>query len=164
MIEDNGEYNIKAIVNYTDGKIPVTNLGNPYSQGQIKAGTLDTLYSNTIKGYRNCFYGTFLEKTELTSDTIRSLMKTNKRIKNDDIIEIPIPKDTMRIVIAYPEDIRDISSIRDTNAINAEIVSSFEKYFIDVAGENNYIPIKYKVFILDYAYGIRESNVYKVTI
>ena len=164
IAEDNTNYEISATVNYSDGIVPNTNLGNVYPEGQIKAGEIKDIKSDAIKGYRNCFYGAFSEKVELNSDNIRTLLSTNNFTKSGDIIEIPIEKGAMRVVIAYPETIQDISSIKDLNAFNTEIISSFDCLFTDVAGANNYLPIKYKIYILDYAFGASRDNIYRVTL
>ena len=48
-------YTINAEASYDDAAIPVTNKGNPYAEGQIKAGRVSKT-SSTITSYRNTFY------------------------------------------------------------------------------------------------------------
>ena len=48
--------------------------------------------------------------------------------------------------------------------MGAEISSSFVLNTIQVAGENNYNPVDYKVYILDYANANDTANTYNVTI
>ena len=70
----------------------------------------------------------------------------------------------MRIVLAYDSDVRDVSSIKDDNVSNLEIVGSFKKQEIEVAGANGYSPKAYKVFVLDYANQATKANIYNITI
>ena len=70
----------------------------------------------------------------------------------------------MRVVIAYPARLRDLTSVKDVNALNADIVSSFKKELINVEGFNGYDAISYKVYTLDYAFGASTTNTYKVVI
>lgn len=163
-VEDDTEYRISAVTTHGDGTIPVTNLGNFYEDGQIKSGTLDIVHTSYVRGYRNCFYGTLPEKEELTSDIIRGLSKTNQAVTTGTAITISIPVGAKRIVLAYPSSVADLTSVKDVNGINAEIVSSFECITLEVEGANDYDAIEYKVYILDYANGADEANIYKVTI
>jgi hypothetical protein len=117
-----------------------------------------------LRTYRNCFYGTLTDKSDLTSDLIRSLTKTNAAIKAGSTLKLNIPVGAMRIVLAYDSDIRDVSSIKDDNVSNLEIVGSFKKQEIEVAGVNGYSPKIYKVFILDYAIPTTKANIYNITI
>ena len=163
-VKDDTNYRISAVTTHGDGTIPVTNLGNFYEEGQIKSATLETVYTSYIKGYRNCFYGTLSEKEDLTSDIIRGLSKTNKAVTTGTAITIPIPVGAKRVILAYPSAIADLTSVKDVNGINAEIVSSFECILLEVEGANDYDAIEYKVYVLDYANGADEANTYKVTI
>lgn len=164
VVTDETAYRISAVTTHTDGSIPVTNLGKLYNAGQIKGATLDTVYTSYVKGYRNCFYGTLPEKDELTSDIIRGLTKTNRAVTTGSTLTISIPVGAKRIVLAYPSTIADLTSVKDVNGINAEIVTSFECITLDVEGADGYDAIEYKVYILDYANGADETNTYKVTI
>ena len=162
-VTDDTNYKVSANINYTDGIVPKTNLGNDYADGQIKADTI-SVSTSAVKGYRNCFYGTLTDKSDLTSDIIRSLTKTNAAIKAGSTLKLNIPVGAMRIVLAYDSDVRDVSSIKDDNVSNLEIVGSFKKQEIEVAGANGYSPKAYKVFVLDYANQATKANIYNITI
>lgn len=163
-VGDGTNYKITAIAQYEDGAIPNTNTGNPYPSGQIKKGS-KTGASGTITGYRNSFYGTLEEKTEPDSSVIRGLQnKSNKALANGAKFTVSIPVGALRVVIAYPAILRDVTSITDVNGMNAEIKGSFTKTtksVTDAAGVN---PIDYKVFTLDFANANDTQNNFSVTI
>lgn len=163
-IGDDTSYKISVDTTHTEGEIPKTNLGNSYEGGKISAGTLGTVSTPIVKGFRNCFYGTLSEKEELTSDIIRGLKATGKAVSADTTLNISIPAGAKRILFAYPSSIRDAISVKDVNGMNAEIMSSFSMSKINVEGLNNYLAQEYKVFVLDYAIPAAETNTYKVTI
>ena len=163
-IEDDTNYKISAIVSHSSGATPLTNLGKAFEAGKIEEGTLDKINTSVVKGYRNCFYGSLTEKTELTSDIVRNLNKTGYGVKAGSTFNISIPVGTKRVVFAYPDSVREVSSVTDSNGMHAEIATSFEQLTMQVKGCNDYESIEYKVYILDYANGATEANSYKVTI
>lgn len=163
VLADGDNYTINAEASYDDAAIPVTNKGNPYAEGQIKAGRVSKT-SNAITSYRNTFYGTTTDKNSLDSTTIRALNKTNKASKAGDVITISLPVGAVRVVFAYPATLRDITSVKDVNGLNAEIVSAFKKETITVAGAGNDTGISYKVFTTEFAAPLESANSYKVTI
>lgn len=162
-IEDGTNYKITAVAQYEDGAIPVTNTGNPYPTGQIKKGS-KTGSSGAITGYRNTFYGTLEAKTEPDSTVIRSLNKSNKALANGAKFTVSIPVGALRVIIAYPATLRDVTSILDVNGMNAEIKSSFVKTTKSVADAAGTNPIDYKVFTLDFAKANDTQNSFSVTI
>ena len=163
VLADGDSYTINAEASYDDAAIPVTNKGNPYVEGQIKAGRVNQT-SSTISCYRNTFYGTTANKDSLDSPTIRALNKTNKALKAGDSVTITLPVGAVRVVFAYPATLRDITSVKDINGLNAEIVSAFKKETITVAGAGNDAGISYKVFTTEFAAPLESTNSYKVTI
>lgn len=162
-VADDTNYKVNATVNYSEGAIPVTNVGNEYASGKIVAGSR-SVTSSAITGYRNSFYGTLTEKGELTSDIIRSLSKSNKALINGNTFDITIPVGAMRVVFAYPATLRDVTSVKDVNGLNAEISGAFRKSTLSVEGLNNFQGIDYKVYVTDFAEAVATANTYKVTI
>lgn len=164
QVTDGISYKITAKATYDDGAIPITNTGNEYAAGQIKAGSKSTT-SSAVTGYRNSFYGTTEDKEDLTSDTIRSLVgKSNKALTNGSSFTIDIPIDAIRVVFAYPATLRDVTSVKDMNGMNAEIANSFTDKTINVVGLNGYTAIDYKVYTLSFANPNRTANKFTVTI
>ena len=162
-VADDTNYKVSATVNYSEGAIPVTNVGNEYATGKITAGSKSAT-SSAITGYRNSFYGTLTEKGELTSDIIRSLGKSNKALTNGNSFNITIPVGAMRVVFAYPATLKDVTSVKDVNGLNAEISGAFTKSTLSVEGLNNFQGIDYKVYVTDFAEAVATANTYKVTI
>lgn len=163
QVIDNTSYKITAVAQHTEGTIPLTNLGNEYAAGKIQAGS-KTKQVGTITGYRNSFYGTLEDKGELTSTVIRTLGKSNKALSNGSTFNITIPVGALRVVIAYPATLRNLTSVSDVNGLGAEIVTSFTEIRVNVEGVNGYQAIEYKVYYLDYANPNNTNNTYKVTI
>ena len=162
-VEDDTNYKVIATGNYSEGAIPKTNVGNEYASGKIVAGSKSAT-SSAITGYRNSFYGTLTEKGELTSDIIRSLGKSNKALTNGNSFDITIPVVAKRVVFAYPATLRDVTSVKDVNGLNAEISGAFTKSTLSVEGLNNFQGINYKVYVTDFAEAVATANTYKVTI
>lgn len=164
QVIDNTSYKITATAQHSAGVNPKTNLGNDYAAGAIKAGSKNKSTGN-ITGYRNSFYGTVNSKDSVPSSAIiRTLTKSNKALTNGNTFNITIPINALRVIIAYPATLRDVSSILDVNGLNAEIKSGFTKQEVQVEGENGYNTIAYKVYTMDYAKPNDTANTYKVTI
>lgn len=163
-VEDETSYKITAKASYGDGAIPLTNTGNEYATGQIKAGSKSAT-SAAVTGYRNSFYGTMAEKSELTSDIIRGLSGVSgAALSNGSSFDVAIPVGAVRVVVAYPATLRDISSIKDVNGMSAEISSSFTPQTVQVEGANGFTAIDYKVYTLDFANANDTANTFTVTI
>lgn len=162
-VADDTNYKVTATGNFSEGAIPVTNVGNEYAAGKIAAGSKSST-SSAITGYRNSFYGTLTEKGELTSDIIRSLGKSNKALANGNTFGITIPVGAMRVVFAYPATLRDVTSVKDVNGLNAEISGAFTKSTLSVEGLNSFQGINYKVYVTDFAEAVATANTYNVTI
>ena len=164
VVNDDTNYQINATVSYTQGAIPVSNLGNPVESKRIPAGSI-ALASEIVKGYRNAFYGTLTEKGELTSDIIRGLTATNADVAAGSVMTVNVPVGAMRVVIAYEATLQDMTSVLDKNDSNANIVSGFgEPRVIAVAGANGHVPIDYKVYVMDFANPYDAANVFTATI
>jgi hypothetical protein len=103
---------------------------------------------------------------ELLSDDIRSLVgKSKKNLFNGSSFSINVPVGALRVLIAYPATLRDLTSVLDKNDSNSNIVSGFgTPNIVQVVGANNYDAIDYKVYTLNYANPYNTSNIYTVTI
>lgn len=167
QVTDSTQYKITAVAEHTEGTIPVTNLGNEYPSGQIQVGS-KTKQVGTITGHRKTFYGTVESKdTAIDSALIRSLAgKSSGALSNGSTFSINIPIGAIRIIIAYPATLRDLTSVLDVNAFDTPIQSEFlkNKTSIQVEGANGYSAIEYKLFYMDYANANDTLNTYKVTI
>lgn len=158
-VEDGESYSITALATHTDGEIPVTNLGNDYAEGQILEDRISQT-SGKVTGYRKTFYGTFTDKNEMTGTKIRTLSSTTSASSNGSSISVKVPVGAYRVVFAYPSTLRDLSSVKDKNGLEAEIVSGFSNTTLNVEGANGYDAIEYKVYYIDYANANDTENYY----
>ena len=164
-VSDDENYSISATVTHTEGAVPKTNLGNDYAAGKIAAGSKSGT-KGTITGHRKSFYGTTTDKgAATTSAIIRGLAgKSSGALRNGSTFTVPIPVGALRVLIAYPATLRDVTSIKDVNGMNAEIKSGFSLSRLQVEGANNYSAIEYKVYTMDFAAANDTANTYSVTI
>lgn len=163
-VGDNTSLSITATATYTDGAMPKTNIGNDYPAGQIKAGNKSKTLGN-ITGYRNSFYGTFEDRaTALSSDSIRGLTASNKALSNGNTFNITLPVGAQSVVFAYPATLRDVTSVKDVNGMNAAVTGAFTKSVVQVEGANGYEAKDYKVYRTDFAEALTTANTYTVTI
>ena len=120
-VADDTNYTITAQATHGAGATPKTNVGNDYAAGAIQAGTKSKT-SSAITGYRNSFYGTVTAKDAVTSAIIRGLAgKSGKALANGATFNVSIPVGALRVIIAYPATLRDVTSIQDVNGMSAEI-------------------------------------------
>ncbi len=165
IVPDGANYMITLNCTYSDGEIPFTALDQEYPAGQIKGGTKSAT-TGAITGYRNSFYGTRTQKdTPITSEVIRALtQKSGKALSNGAKFTVNVPIGAIQVIIAYPATLREVTSIKDVNGLNADITSAFSLQTADVAGENNYTAVSYRVYTLDFAKANDTANTYSVTI
>lgn len=164
-INENTVYSVTAKATYGAGDFAKTNLGN-ISTIQIPAGNKTKTASSAITGFRNTFYGTFENKGELTNDLIRGLTHSGATLANGAIFDVNIPVGAIRVVVAYPATLQDMSSANDVNGMGAQVKDSFVKETMAISGLNGADPIEYKVYICDFAEPIAEgkANTYTITI
>lgn len=164
VVADGTNYKITAKATYGEGAVAKDNLGSDSSPViKIAAGSA-TKTSGAITGYRNTFYGSVTEKAELTSTIIRGLTKSNKTLANGNSFTVNIPVGAKRVIFAYPATLRDVSSVKDVNGLNAEIKSAFTKTTLTVAGAGADAGIEYKVYTTDFADPVAKANSYTVQI
>ncbi len=165
VVPDGANYRITLSGTYSDGEVPLTALGKPYPAGQIKGAT-KTATSGAITGYRNSFYGTLTEKPDsVTSDIIRGLaQKSGRALANGNTFTVNVPVGALCVLICYPATLREVSSIKDVNGLNADITSAFVQSASDVEGAGGYTAISYRVYRLDFASPNDAANTYSVKI
>lgn len=165
IVPDGANYRITLNCTYSDGEIPFTALDQEYPAGQIKGGTKSAT-TGAITGYRNSFYGTTTDKAATTdSAVIRGLaQKSNRAYTNGSTFSVTIPVGALRVIIAYPATLRDVTSIKDVNGLNADITTAFTQATVEVEGAASYLSIPYKVYTLDFATPNDTKNTYNVTI
>lgn len=148
---------------YDAGAIPVTNLGNPYPAGQIKAGSASKI-SSSLVGVRYMFWGPMADASaELNSANIRALAhKEESKVKT--LATFGAGAGAKKIVVAVPAG-RRITKALLTSAMNADITSVFVKQGTQsqVQGANGYTATAYDVYVYQPA-SIDAGETYSITI
>ena len=162
-VEDATNYKLTLSVTHTEGVVANDNLGSASEpEVKIQAGSKSAT-SSAVTGYRNMFFGTMTTKpVDITSADVRALTtKQPKGNVNDKSIAIPVG--ALRVIFAVPSD-KQITSIKDVNGLNAQILSSFTTKTVNVEGANRFTAIEYKVYYMDYASANDTANSYLVTV
>lgn len=161
QVTDTMNLSISGSVNYSDGVIPETNLGNEYKNGQIKAGT-KSLSKGTLTGYRNWFYGykaggATINVANLTSANIRALTPQNGSFPGT------ISTNKMQqMFFAIPKGKKtDVSVANNVNGAPCTVTKVTD---IMVEGANGYTAIAYDVWYVNNAAPDGGSNTYKITV
>lgn len=148
---------------YDAGAIPVTNLGNPYPTGQIKAGSASKT-SNSLVGVRYMFWGPMADASaELNSANIRALAH-NKASGAGNLSTFGAGAGAKKVVVAVPAG-RRITKVIMPSALNADVTSLFVKQGtqVQVQGANAYAAAAYDVYVYQPA-SIDAGETYTVTI
>lgn len=162
-VSDNTNYKLTLTVTHTEGVVADDNLGSASEpEVKIQAGSKSAT-SSAVTGFRNMFFGTMTTKpADITSADVRAL--TTKQAKgNVTDKSIAIPTGALRVIFAVPSD-KQITSIKDVNGLNAQILSSFTTKTVQVEGANGFTAIEYKVYYMDYANANDTGNSYLVTV
>ena len=160
VAESNGK-RIVATAQYGDGAIPVTNLGNPYEAGQIKAGSA-TANSNEFKGVRHMFYGPMTADATLDSAAIRALRHEAANKKTIDTFGAGAG--AKKVVVACPAGY-NVTKVLMPSAMNADATANFIKQAgtVMVEGAEGYTAVAYNVWVYQPA-SIDSTETYAVTI
>ena len=172
--EDGVSLKLKGEISYsydaTTNKVPMSKLGRTldrvnHPNSNIQNGSCSLAV--TFVPYRKTFYGTHDNKSAtINSATIRGLSgSSTNALQNGSEVSMTIPVGAQRVIFAYPADLTDLTSVKDTNGMNADIVGSFTKYVTPVASATgNSEQIMYKCYVLDFADDNDKENTFKFTI
>ena len=154
---------ITAKATYGDGAIPVTNLGNSYAAGQIKAGSASKK-SDSLVGVRYMFWGPMTDASaELNSANIRALAH-NKASGTGTLSTFGAGAGAKKVVVAVPAG-RKITKVLMPSALYADATALFVKQSVQVQveGANAYAATAYDVYVYQPA-SIDAGETYDVTI
>lgn len=154
---------ITAKATYGDGAIPVTNLGNQYTAGQIKAGSASKT-SDSLVGVRYMFWGPMTNASaELNSANIRALAH-NQASGTGTLSTFGAGAGAKKVVVAVPAG-RKITKVLMPSALNADVTALFVKQSsqVQVEGANAYAATAYDVYVYQPA-SIDAGETYAVTI
>lgn len=152
---------ITATAQYGDGAIPVTNLGNPYPAGQIKAGSASK-DSNSLIGVRHMFYGPMTTDSALDSAAIRALK--HEAVAKKTITTFGAGSGAVKVVVACPAGY-NVTKVLMPSAMNADATASFVKQAgtVNVEGAEGYTAVPYSIWVYQPA-SIDSTETYAVTI
>ena len=162
VVAESNSKRIVATAQYGDGAIPVTNLGNPYEAGQIKAGSA-TANSKEFKGVRYMFWGPMTEDIALNSASIRALSH-KEAAANKTLATFGAGAGAKKVVVAVPAGYK-VNKVIMPSALNADVTALFVKQGtqIQVNGAENYAATAYDVYVYQPA-SIDAGETYTVTI
>lgn len=157
-----GTKTLSIAITYSDGVVPKTNKGNPYADGQIKAGSKTATAKDTLVGVRHMFYGALTEDTALTSGVIRGLKHEAAAKKT--ITTFGAGSGAKKVVIACPAGY-NVTKVLMPSAMNADATASFVKQSatVNVEGAEGYTAVAYNVWVYQPA-SIDSTETYAITI
>ena len=164
-VSDGTNYKVSVVATHTAGADPKNNLGATEGvAGKIAAGTKSAT-SSAVTGFRNSFWGGVKSKEGTpTSQIIRGLAgKKNGAIAAGNTGDAQESVGDMRVIIAVPAP-RTITSIKDTNGLNAEAFSAFAHVTVNVEGLNGYEAKSYNVYYKDNANACDKANKWRFTV
>lgn len=136
----------QATQTYDQGPVKNDNQGNAYPTGQIAAGSA---VSNgvTYTGRRCMFYGADAGiAAPVNSAEVRFLAGKTLGPANGATFTMSIPAGSRRVVIAYPDTLQDLTSVKYVELGNGEVKDVFVKTLFTVEGAAGFTAIGYKIF------------------
>lgn len=144
-----------ATATYAEGPIKNDNLGQPYPDGHIAAGSKNS--SNfTMTPYRQGYFiGSTEDTAEVTSATVRGLSLKKNGAYSAGTIKLTVPVGAQRVLIACPVTNTGMTKVLNESALNADVTSTFVKSTVDVEGAAGYTAVSYNLwtFVPDVPYG-----------
>lgn len=144
-----------ATATYAEGAIKDDNLGEPYEEGHIAAGS-KTSSNFTFTPYRQGYFVGSTENTDaIDSAVIRGLASKKNGAYSSGTVKFTVPVGAQRVIIACPATNSGVTKVINESALNADVTSTFTKSQVDVEGASGYAAISYNVwtFVPDVPYG-----------
>ena len=157
-----GTKRLSVSITHNEGAVPKTNLGNPYANGKIAAGTKEATASQTLVGVRHMFYGPMTTDANLNSENIRKL--THSEAKAGTIGTFGAGAGAVKVVVAVPASM-NVTKVLMPSAMNADATASFVKQAgsVQVEGAEGFTAAAYNVWVYQPA-SIDSTETYAVTI
>lgn len=158
-----GTKTLSVSITHNEGAVPNTNLGNPYAEGKITAGTKTATATQTLVGVRHMFYG--VVKTDgfvLDSASIRSLKHEAASKKTIDTFKAG--EGAKKVVVACPSGY-NVSKVTLPSAMGADATKDFVKQTstVNVEGAEGFTAVPYNVWVFEPA-SIPSSQSYSIVI
>lgn len=157
-----GTKTLTVSITHNEGAVPKTNLGNPYADGKIAAGTKEATASQTLVGVRHMFYGPMTTDAELNSENIRKLR--HEAASKKTISTFGAGAGAVKVVVAVPASM-NVTKVLMPSAMNADATANFVKQAgsVQVEGAEGFTAAAYNVWVYKPA-SIDSSETYAVTI
>jgi len=158
-----GANTFDGVVSYDEGVQPKDSDNNNYDIPLV-AGSIAK--SITVNGRRNLFHGSDSANntTYTTSTEVRALSNKVLNPANATTFTINVPVGAKMVVFAYPDTLRDVTTVKYVEGLNAEVKGIFSKTTVSVEGANGYNAINYKVYTYIPASPFGSGATYNVTI
>lgn len=162
VVATEGTKRLSVSITHNEGAVPKTNLGNPYADGKIAAGTKEATADQTLVGVRHMFYGPMTTDAELNSENIRKL--THSQAKTGTIGTFGAVEGAKKVVVAVPASM-NVTKVLMPSAMNADATASFVKQAgsVQVEGAEGFTAAAYNVWVYKPA-SIDKTETYSVTI
>lgn len=162
VVVTEGTKELTVSITHNEGTVPKTNLGNPYAEGKIAAGTKSAKASQTLVGVRHMFYGPMTTDAELNSENIRKLRHEAASKKTIDTFGAGAG--AVKVVVAVPASM-NVTKVLMPSAMNADATASFVKQAgsVQVEGAEGFTAAAYNVWVYKPA-SIDSTETYAVTI
>ena len=153
---------ITAKATYNDGAIPVTNLGNQYPDGQIKAGTASKDSGNLI-GVRHMFYGV-VKSADFALDSAHIRGLKHEAAAKKTISTFTAGDGALKVVVACPAGY-NVTKVTLPSAMGADATADFVKQggTVQVEGAEGYAAAAYSVWVFEPA-SIPSTQSYSIVI
>ena len=157
-----GTKRLSVSITHNEGAVPKTNLGKPYAEGKIAAGTKTATASQTLVGVRHMFYGPMTTDADLNSENIRKLRHEAASKKTIDTFGAGAG--AVKVVVAVPTSM-NVTKVLMPSAMNADATANFVKQAgsVQVEGAEGFTAAAYNVWVYKPA-SIDSSETYAVTI
>lgn len=150
-------YTFVGQAKYSDGAMPVTNLGNEYPSEQIKSTTIDIgAKTATFTGwYKNWYY--IGENTEAMDSAWVRANATGKDNNGNLANTYTIPAGTKRVMFAY-QGTHTIKTCIDVDGMGLDVKDNFTTTTLDITGANGIGKKSYTVFTCENANGLAATK------
>ena len=167
-IEDDMEYWLRGTGQHTSGAIPINNIGEDYSEGQIQeTGVPKVAYSPTIYSYRPYYYGAVTKSIEdLVSADIKKLTKGGNYTSSKTItIKASGAENLTAFIVAIPSSNTrlGVTKVESTAGMTVDVTGQYTKDSEAVAVEANNIFANYDLWVWQPA-KIDSGTIHKITL
>lgn len=159
-VEEDTNYRVSVTVQHTAGAVPLTNLGNEYAAGQIKAGSKQA-NSAYVTGYRGWFCGYYNGSQALPNATaITSAQLRAFGVRNGSFVTSMATNKMQQMFFAAPQGL--VKSVGVANSVNGA-PQTVQKTTVNVEGANSFTAIPYDVFYVANATAETGASTFTIT-